>query len=312
MSKVFCESEHNYACDRKTISKLFLSLTFSMAISYFILSFALLITELFPSLPDSISLVINDFYTVIVIVLFCIFSKSITPRRPIALSKMTPSRFFMFVIASVPLMIVGSLIGTAFSNLAGIVIGSDVTNAIEVLIDEYPPFLIFISVIIIAPFFEELMFRKLLIDKTSRFGFGFSAFLSGIVFGTFHGNFYQLFYGFLLGVVLAFVYLTYAKLRYCVLLHSLINFMGFVGPLYVTEFASSSNFSLNFLALCYTFFYYMCIPFGIAIILYFLKMLKVKYPFAFDKFSFCLIFKNYGFLSYITLVVILFAFSIFA
>ncbi len=312
MFKHFYETEYDYKYDKKMISKLFLSLTFSMLISYFVLTLVILITKFFPNLPASVSLIINDFYTIIVTILFCFFSKSILPRRPIAVEKMTPVKFFMFVCLSVPLMLIGAFIGNMFSSLASFIVGHDITNSIKTLGEDYPPALVFVSVIIVAPIFEELMFRKLLIDKISRFGFGFSVVVSGFVFGTFHGNFYQFFYGCLLGFVLAFIYCMYAKLRYCILLHSIINFKGFVGPMYLGSFLSSPNFTLNFLAMCYALAYYLLIPLGLVIIVFGIKKIKTEYSSFFDLSKTNLIHNSLGFAIYLVVSIIIFILSLFA
>ena len=295
---------------RKTFSKLFFSLTFSMIISYLILLLIILAIHYFPNLPKSLSLVINDCYTIFTIILFCIFSKGITSRRPLALSDMTKGKFFLFVCASVPLMLAGALIGNILSSLLSNILGHDIVNAIGSLAQDYPFPLVFVSVIVVAPVFEELMFRKLLIDKISHFGFSFSVIFSGLVFGTFHGNFYQIFYGCLLGFVLAFIYCMYGKLSHCIALHSLINFIGFICPMYFSEFLSSANFLLKFFAMCYFLVYYLCIPLGIGFVVIGIKTIRIKYPSLFCMSGISLAFKNFGFVFYIVFVVIMLTFSV--
>jgi len=76
-----------------------------------------------------------------------------------------------------------------------------------------------ISVGIIIPILEELIFRKLLIDSTSKYGFGAAILLSAFTFGIFHGNFTQFFYATALGLLFAYIYASTGKLRYSVLLH---------------------------------------------------------------------------------------------
>lgn len=313
MSENFCQTQYGSfeKEHKKIVSKVFFSLTFSMIISYLILLLVLFITELFPNSPLWISLVINDCYTIVAIIFFCVFSKSIKTRRPIALSDMTRGKFFLFLCASVPLMIIGALIGNVISTVLGNISGNEVTNAIGTLAEDYPLPMVIVSVLIVAPIFEELLFRKLLIDKISHFGFTFSIFISGLTFGTFHGNFYQVFYGCMLGFVLAFVYCMYGRLRYCILLHSLINFIGFVCPIYLSKLLSSPNFTLNFLAMCYSLLYYICIPFGIASIIFGIKTIKLKYPSLFCAFHTGVLCKNKGFLTFLVFIAVMLALSIF-
>ena len=51
---------------------------------------------------------------------------------------------------------------------------------------------------------------------------------SGITFGLFHMNLFQFFYAFGLGVIFAYVYTRTRMLRYSVIMHMIINFMGAV------------------------------------------------------------------------------------
>lgn len=52
---------------------------------------------------------------------------------------------------------------------------------------------------IIGPIFEEILFRKILIDKTIKYGARISIIISALLFGLFHGNVNQFFYAFLMG-----------------------------------------------------------------------------------------------------------------
>ena len=80
--------------------------------------------------------------------------------------------------------------------------------------------------VILAPLFEELIFRKLLIDRTRIYGEKLAILLSGLLFGLFHGNLNQFFYATLIGFCLAYIYLRTGKVRYTILLHMLINLNG--------------------------------------------------------------------------------------
>lgn len=56
---------------------------------------------------------------------------------------------------------------------------------------------------------------------------------SALAFGLFHMNFYQFFYAFGVGLILAYVYLRTRSLRYPVLIHMIINFLGSAVPLFM-------------------------------------------------------------------------------
>ena len=74
-----------------------------------------------------------------------------------------------------------------------------------------------------APVFEELIFRKVLIDRTIKYGEYVSIVLSGIMFGLLHGNFSQFFFAALIGMLFAYIYIRTGRVRYTIYLHAAIN-----------------------------------------------------------------------------------------
>ena len=76
-----------------------------------------------------------------------------------------------------------------------------------------------ITVGIVVPILEELIFRKLVIDSTNKYGYGAAIMISAFTFAVYHGNFTQFFYAFGLGILFAFIYSKTGKLRYTVFLH---------------------------------------------------------------------------------------------
>ena len=85
---------------------------------------------------------------------------------------------------------------------------------------------------ILGPIFEELFFRKAVIDRLRRYGDLPAILISGLIFGLIHGNFSQLFYTAAIGMVLGFVYLRTGNVLYTIALHCVFNIIGGV---YVTE-----------------------------------------------------------------------------
>ncbi len=76
---------------------------------------------------------------------------------------------------------------------------------------------------ILAPIFEELMFRKLLIDRLRNYGEYACIVLSGLMFGLLHGNFSQFFFATAIGMFFAFIYLRTGNIINTIFLHSAIN-----------------------------------------------------------------------------------------
>lgn len=76
---------------------------------------------------------------------------------------------------------------------------------------------------VLAPVFEELIFRKLLVSRTIRYGETFSILLSGFMFGLFHGNFQQFFFASFVGMLFAFVFIRTGRVIYTILMHMTVN-----------------------------------------------------------------------------------------
>ncbi len=137
-------------------------------------------------------------------------------------------KFILFVIVAFGFMYIGSFIGNAVMEVLSSLLGYDYGNSLESLIDTKNIWLTAIFTVIIAPIGEEFVFRKLLIDRTQKYGPFISIGLSGLMFGLMHGNFYQFFYAFALGLLLGYVYLSTGKLYLSILIHAVVNFVGSV------------------------------------------------------------------------------------
>ncbi len=109
---------------------------------------------------------------------------------------------------------------------------------IGVLIGNFPSFIVpmetmnfgwnaiptWILAIVVAPIFEELIFRKLVLDRIGSFGETPAVLCSALIFGLAHQNAGQFFLAFLLGILFARIYLHTGKIVYTMLLHFMINF----------------------------------------------------------------------------------------
>ena len=137
-------------------------------------------------------------------------------------------RWFSLLIISFGCMVVGSLAGNYVMSLLSAVTGHDYASSLSVAIDTTPPWFTLLCTCILGPLGEELLYRKLLIDRTRRFGDKTSILLSGILFGLFHFNLFQFFYATMVGVILAYVYTRTGKYLLCVAMHAVYNLVGSV------------------------------------------------------------------------------------
>lgn len=145
---------------------------------------------------------------------------------------MKPTQLLGAFAISYALMYLSNLAGQFFTNIIGIIKGSPVDDAIADLVSELNPLTAFFVMVLLAPALEEWIFRKLLVDRTIRYGEGTAIFLSGLMFGLFHGNLNQFVYTFLVGAFWAFIYVKTGRLRYTIYLHMALNFMGSIGSLF--------------------------------------------------------------------------------
>lgn len=127
-------------------------------------------------------------------------------------------------------MQIGALVGQGFMKLLSYLVGYDYANGLETIVSGSPLWATFLGTVVLAPLGEEFIFRKLLIDRTRRWGDAVSVLLSGILFGLFHGNLFQLFYTTMFGFLLAYIYTRTGRLGWCVGLHALTNFWGGIVP----------------------------------------------------------------------------------
>ena len=148
-------------------------------------------------------------------------------------------KFLLYFCISFTLMLFGNLIGLIITSALGTAIQSDIANPVQDLIQSSDLLMNLIIISIIGPILEELIFRKLLIDRTVKYGARVSIILSATLFGLMHGNLNQFFYAFLLGGFFAYIYMKTGKVTYTILLHVLLNLIGSVFSLLIAESANA-------------------------------------------------------------------------
>ena len=112
----------------------------------------------------------------------------------------------------------------------------------------------FIMVSFLAPIFEELVFRKFIIDRTRRYGEFTAIMFSSIAFGLFHCNLYQLFYAFAIGLVLGYVYVKTGNVLLTIIIHLIVNTSSSLAPIIPTayQYFAYAMLVLGVLSLVYT------------------------------------------------------------
>ena len=145
------------------------------------------------------------------------------PKTKIEQHSLNFSQWFTFLCMSEALIIAGSMIGNPIHTaLTQPFTGNNLNNASS-LMENSNVIVRTLVVGIGAPVFEELIFRKVLIDRTVKYGEYVSIVLSGIMFGLLHGNFSQFFFAALIGMLFAYIYIRTGRIRYTIFLHMAIN-----------------------------------------------------------------------------------------
>lgn len=158
-----------------------------------------------------------------------------TEAKTLEKHKMTVKTFVICISITMFLMWIGNIMGVIITSGIGSLIQHEVANPIHDVINNSGLVANLIIITTITPIFEELIFRKLLIDRTIKYGGTISVLLSGLLFAFFHGNLNQFFYAFLLGGFFAIIYIKTGQIKYTIGLHMIINFIGSVVSLFVSQ-----------------------------------------------------------------------------
>lgn len=150
------------------------------------------------------------------------------PKTDIPRHKMKWWQFILALIMCYSLVYISNLLGTLVTTVVGAFKGSSVENNLIDYVTGGNMFINFILMVVVAPVVEEYVFRKVIVDRTVRYGQGLAIAASGLMFGLFHGNLNQFAYAVVLGMFFAFLYVKTGNLKITIAMHAIINFMGSV------------------------------------------------------------------------------------
>lgn len=132
---------------------------------------------------------------------------------------------------------VGMVIGTILDTVISLFTQSSSTDAVtlqNLMLNSNPIYRI-LTVGILAPMVEEMIFRKFIIDRTVKYGEGMAVLTSGLMFGLFHGNFSQCFFAAGLGMLFAYIYIRTGRIRYTIFLHMAVNLTTSIGSVGILQ-----------------------------------------------------------------------------
>lgn len=88
-------------------------------------------------------------------------------------------------------MYLSNLLGIFLNSSIGKMTGKGGVNPLIDLVSEMSAGTQIIVAVILAPVFEELLFRKFLLDRVVDYGEAVAVILSGVMFGLYHANLSQ-------------------------------------------------------------------------------------------------------------------------
>ena len=124
----------------------------------------------------------------------CVFRPTVTMR---------PVDFLTAFAVIYAIAIIGNVISTFLMGATEILLGKEILNPVDEMYDGIGFWINMVAVVVLAPIFEELLFRKCIVDAVLPYGEGVTVLLSAITFGIAHGNFFQFFYAAGIGAVLS-------------------------------------------------------------------------------------------------------------
>lgn len=106
-------------------------------------------------------------------------------------------------------------------------------NDLSSPIPEHPLGLVFyfITVSVLAPIFEEILFRGIFLTHNLKFGCMFASVITGIFFGLIHQNHEQMFYAAVLGVIFAYMDIKAGSIIPSIIAHASVNTFSFIATL---------------------------------------------------------------------------------
>lgn len=159
-----------------------------------------------------------------------------------ALNKEDSKKLFISSICLVALLQIGLIVIQSALGIENNI--SEVLLDIQGLDNPINCILLFIEIAIAPAIFEELFFRKSLIDLTRNFGDKFAVVFSSLIFAVSHLNIYQAIFAFFMGLILGTLYVKTGSMKYNGLLHLANNGYAVIAEILI--FNELSFFALVF------------------------------------------------------------------
>jgi len=200
---------------------------------------------------------------------FYFLTRRIPEPKHEEVKKLKPIQFIVIFFVCTAVMYITNFFSVFLTFLIALLKGGnflDLNPLADALIDSNLIFRVLYAALA-APIIEEIIFRRLLLNKLRKYGDIPAILLSAIAFGLFHMNVAQMFYATALGIIFAYVAIRTNSIRYNILLHILVNSMGVV----IAPFATKQNVVFSMILVAWVF---TCITLGLVLLI--VNIMKIR------------------------------------
>lgn len=178
--------------------------------------------------------------------LFAILMKGVPGSDRGKVNKLSFGQFVKYFFVSIAVLYISNTISGIINLVIGIIRGKLIDNPVQDIVVNSNIVVNILYICLLGPIVEEIIFRKILLDKLRKFGDLPAILLTGIAFGLTHMNLAQLLYATTLGIIFAYITIRTNTVIYSMILHIMINFIGSGLPLLILNkgFVSFETFLL--------------------------------------------------------------------
>ena len=166
-------------------------------------------------------------------------AQKVTPEQ----NRISAGKFLLYVLILFGINGFGAFIGSFVNGLVVRMIGVSAGSAQVTQSMALNSSVILRMVVfgLVAPFVEEIVFRKVLIDRTLKYGEWCAIFVSAFMYALFQGSFSLFFYALLMGGLLAYIYIRTGKAWVVIALHTIMNLFNYVLTFFMQRFANAES-----------------------------------------------------------------------
>lgn len=177
----------------------------------------------------------NSWYTYVLIIVsfyliaapcFYLLVKSVPVSESKEKRMLKPLHFICLLVISYAVMYCFNILGMGINFVLGMLTGNMNLNPLNSVIGDLDLLPTVLVAGICAPIVEEIVFRKILLDRLKCYGDVTAIVVSGLCFGLYHGNIAQFLYASALGCIFAYVVIKTGDIKNSMLLHICINLLG--------------------------------------------------------------------------------------